>query len=45
MLSLSRKSIICLSQVATSKSRYFAQPHPIIVKYGILYITVMIVYI
>ena len=35
MLSLSHKSIICLSQLATSKSRYFVQPHPIIVNYFI----------
>ena len=34
-LSVSRRSIICLSQIidllATDKSRYFAQPRPIIV--------------
>ena len=29
-LSLSRKSIICLSRLATTKTWYFAQPHPII---------------
>ena len=45
-LSVSRRSIICLSQIidllATDKSRYFAQPRPIIVKYRqFLYITVL----
>ena len=34
-LSLSRRSVICLSRLATDKSRYFAQPHPIIVYYFI----------
>ena len=34
-LSLSRRSIICLSRLATGKSRYFAQPHPIIGDYFI----------
>ena len=41
-LSVSRRSIICLSlrlrqisdRLATDKSRYFAQPRPIIVKYS-----------
>ena len=49
-LSVSRRSIICLSLrlrqiidlLATDKSRYFAQPRPIIVKYRqFLYITVL----
>ena len=44
MLSLSRKSIFCLSQLATSNSRYVAQLHPIIVNYFI-HNKVMIVYI
>ena len=34
-LSLSCRSITCLSRLATCKSWYFAQPHPIIVNYFI----------
>ena len=36
-LSVSRRSIICLSLLATDKSWYFAQPPPIIVNYFIMH--------
>ena len=36
-LSVSRRSIICLSLLATDKSWYFAQPPPIIVNYFIVH--------
>ena len=36
-LSVSRRSIICLSLLATDKSWYFAQPPPMIVNYFIMH--------